>query len=53
MAKDLNIGKHFYDPNPVGHYDIPAKRVQEIKSKCTVVSMRTIYNIANGTLTDL
>lgn len=53
MADDLKIGRHFYDPNPVRHYDIPAKRINEIKAKCTIVSMRTIYNIANGTVTDL
>lgn len=50
MAKDLGIGRHFFHKyNKRGklrpHYDIPVKRISEIKKRCTVVSQKEIVNI--------
>jgi hypothetical protein len=45
MAKDLNIGKHWFHKN---HYDIPKTRIDEIKSKCIVVSSKEIVRIIRG-----
>lgn len=49
MADDLGIGRHFFHKGSKKtlhpHYDIPARRVDEIKSKCNVVSPRTILKI--------
>ena len=49
MAQDLDIGKHFFHEKNKNrlhpHYDIPARRVDEIMSKCEVVSPRKILKI--------
>jgi hypothetical protein len=42
MAKILKIKKYWFHKN---HYDIPKKRIEEIKSKCIIVSSRDIVNI--------
>jgi uncharacterized protein YrrD len=42
MAKDLNIKRCWFHKN---HYDIPLRRIQEITSKCLVVSSRDILRI--------
>ena len=46
MATDLNIGRHWFHKN---HYDIPKKRMDEISSKCTLVSSKDIVKIIRGT----
>jgi len=46
MAADLNIGRHWFHKN---HYDIPKKRMDEISSKCTLVSSKDIVKIIRGT----
>lgn len=46
MATDLGIGRHWFHKN---HYDIPKKRMDEIQSKCTLVSSKDIVKIIRGT----
>lgn len=46
MAADLGIGRHWFHKN---HYDIPKKRMDEIASKCTLVSSKDIVKIIRGT----
>lgn len=53
MARDLQIGIHFYEISKMGrlpHYDIPAKRIDEIMSKCIVVSRFEIVKIIKAAL---
>lgn len=45
MAQSLNIGKHWFHKD---HYDIPKKRIDEIKSQCVVVSSKEIVRIINN-----
>lgn len=45
MADDLDIKRCWFHKN---HYDIPKKRIEEIKSKCEVVSPRVILMIIKG-----
>lgn len=48
MAEDLKIHRCFFEKSRVfkfAHYDIPKRRVQEISSKCTIVSFREILRI--------
>ena len=42
MAKDLNIKNCWFHNN---HYDIPKKRIEEIKNKCTIISSKEIVKI--------
>lgn len=42
MAEDLNIKKCWFHNN---HYDIPLRRIDEIKSLVSVVSSKEIVNI--------
>lgn len=50
MATDLNIGRHWFHNTPnLQHYDIPKKRMDEITSKCTLVSSKDIVKIIRGT----
>lgn len=42
MAEDLNIKRCWFHKN---HYDIPKRRIDEIASKATKLSLREIYNI--------
>lgn len=42
MAKDLNIERLWFHKN---HYDIPKKRIGEIKNLCNFVSSREIVKI--------
>lgn len=48
MADDLKIGRHFFEYSDHGclpHYDIPAQRIQEITSRCVVVTRFEIVKI--------
>lgn len=45
MALDLGIKKHWFHKN---HYDIPKKRIDEIKSRCRVVSSKEIVKIISS-----
>ena len=42
MANYLEISKHWFHKN---HYDIPKKRIEEIKQKCIIISSKEIVNI--------
>ncbi len=42
MAGDLNIKRCWFHKN---HYDIPKKRIDEIKNKCIIVSSKEIVYI--------
>ncbi len=42
MANDLGIKKCWFHKN---HYDIPKRRIQEIKSKCVLITSREILMI--------
>ena len=44
MADDLGIKRCWFHKN---HYDIPKKRLDEIKNKCTFVSSRQVFKIIN------
>lgn len=46
MAVDLNIHKCWYhSKSMMPHYDIPKRRIEEIKAKCEVVSSKRITQI--------
>ena len=42
MAEDLNIKNCWFHKN---HYDIPARRIEEITEKCILVTPKDIVNI--------
>lgn len=51
MAKDLDIKRCWFHKN---HYDIPKKRIDEIKNKCNFVSSKEIVIIIdNGSMAEL
>jgi hypothetical protein len=45
MANILNIKKCWFHKD---HYDIPKRRIEEIKEKCTVVNSKEIVKIIKG-----
>lgn len=45
MANDLNINRCWFHKN---HYDIPKKRINEIKAKCIIIDTKEIIEIING-----
>ena len=52
MAKELNIKKcWFHSSAKYKHYDIPKKRIQEIQSKCNIISEKDILKIIKGEYT--
>lgn len=42
MARDLNIKRCWFHKD---HYDIPLKRIDEIKKRCTVIGSKQILEI--------
>jgi len=50
MAEELNIKKCWFHKN---HYDIPKKRIQEIKEKCSIVSSMEIVRIIKQNLLNI
>jgi FMN phosphatase YigB (HAD superfamily) len=44
MAKQLGIKRCWFHRN---HYDIPKLRIEEIESKCTIISSKEIVKIIN------
>ncbi len=49
MAETLNIKRCWFHNSPRhAHYDIPKRRIAEIKGKCIVVSNREIMDICRG-----
>lgn len=49
MASDLGIKRCWFHKN---HYDIPKRRIDEINSKCELVSSKVIVDIINGKIVD-
>ena len=46
MAEDLKIKRcWFHSPD---HYDIPKRRLEEIKQECKVITTKEIINIINN-----
>jgi hypothetical protein len=45
MASELGIKKCWFHAGDKPHYDIPQKRIDEIKAKCQVVSSKRIVEI--------
>jgi len=45
MADDLEIKRCWYHVGKFPHYDIPKKRLEEISSKCEIVSSKEIVKI--------
>jgi len=45
MAKKLKIKRYWFHKN---HYDMPKRRIDEITSKCILVSSRDIVKIIKG-----
>ena len=49
MAVDLNIKRCWFHNSPGhAHYDIPKRRIAEVKARCTVVAGRDIIRIIRG-----
>ena len=50
MADDLSIKRCWFHKgrNGMSHYDIPKQRIEEITSKCEVVSSKEIVKIMRG-----
>jgi len=42
MAKELGINSNWFHRD---HYDIPKRRIKEIKEKCSILSTRQLYAI--------
>lgn len=55
MARDLGIHPGWFEVSKLGHahYDIPKKRIAEIKAKCVVVSNKDIIRIIKGDMVEL
>lgn len=53
MAAELGIHRRWFHRSKHGlhHYDIPRRRVQEIKERCTVVSSEKVVDICRGRIT--
>lgn len=50
MAEALDIKRCWYhDGASYPHYDIPKRRIEEIKAKCEVVTSKVILSIVKGT----
>lgn len=45
MAEQLNIKRCWFHGGDKPHYDIPKRRIDEIKAKCIVVSSKRILAI--------
>ena len=45
MANELGIARCWFHKD---HYDIPKRRIDEIESKCEIVSSRDIVKIIRG-----
>lgn len=49
MAQDLGIKKcWFHNVKGRQHYDIPKRRIEEIQSKCNLVTSKEIIGIIDG-----
>lgn len=50
MATILNLNKSWFHSGKFPHYDVPKRRIEEIQTKCEIVSKKEIINIINGAL---
>jgi hypothetical protein len=48
MADDLGIKRCWFHKGSRPHYDIPVRRMDEIKARCHVVTSRVILKITKG-----
>ena len=48
MAEDLKIKRCWFHKD---HYDIPKRRLEEIKQKCSIISSKEIIQIIRRNLT--
>jgi hypothetical protein len=48
MAKELGIHRGWFHGGKFPHYDIPKRRISEIRAKCRVVESREILGIIYG-----
>ena len=46
MADELGIARCWFHNSGIQHYDIPKTRIEEIESKCEMVSSKEIVRIA-------
>jgi hypothetical protein len=53
MATTLGIARCWFHPARWPHYDIPKRRIAEIKAKCTLVDSCTILEIIRGNIRSL
>lgn len=53
MANELRIGRHWYDPKPYPHYDVPKRMMQSIGSRATLVRPREVLAIVKGQINEL
>lgn len=52
MAAELGINRCWFHNTRYPHYDIPKKRIDEIRAKCDVVKPNTILRIIKGIASD-
>lgn len=53
MARSLDIKKCWFHNSKNGpHYDIPKRRIEEIKNKCKIVSSKIILSIIKDTFVE-
>lgn len=50
MASALDIKRCWFHGGKKPHYDIPKTRIEEIKSKCNVVSSREVLRIIQNNI---
>lgn len=48
MAKDLGIKRCWYHNCSYPHYDIPSRRYDEIRARCTLIPTRKLLEIITG-----
>ena len=48
MAEDLGINRCWFHKGNIPHYDIPKRRMDEIASKCEIVTSKDIVKISRG-----
>lgn len=52
MAEALGIKRCWFHNSTYPHYDIPKRRIQEIQSKCEVVTAREVLEIIKAAQVD-
>ena len=53
MARDLEIGRHWFHPCRLPHYDIPNHRIADVTARCVVVPTREIVRITRSAVTKI